>query len=79
MEQAILKGEDLRKIEAIASHADWANEWILKYKLKEENIHEVVQKEIGNVFVEVLEDSGVFKRTEKGKEAFARFLKEIAY
>ena len=79
LEQAILKGEDLRKIEAIAPHADWANEWILKYKLKEENIHEVVQKEIGNVFVEVLEDSGVFKRTEKGKEAFARFLKEIAY
>ena len=33
-----------------------------------------LQKEIGTVFVKVLEYAGVYKRTEKGEVAFKRFL-----
>ena len=39
-----------------------------------DNIHEIIQKEIGQVFMEVLEDAGVYKRTEDGQAAFDRFI-----
>ena len=74
LERAILNKEDLYSNAKISSHADWANEWIPNYELTEENIHGIVQKEIGNVFVEVLEDAGVYKRTQGGREEFNRFL-----
>ena len=37
LEEAILRGEDLRQNEAMASHADWAEEWIPKYDITSEN------------------------------------------
>ena len=33
-----------------------------------------LHKEIGNVFMQVLEDSGVYKRNEEGQAAFDRFI-----
>lgn len=77
LERAVLNNEDLRANELTASHADWVDEWKNKYELTAENIHAIVQKEIGKVFVEVLEDAGVFKRTEEGREAFMRFVNSL--
>ena len=42
-----------------------------------ENIHGVVQAEIGKVFAKVLECAGVYKRTEEGMKAFDRFVESI--
>ena len=44
------------------------------YEITKENIHAIVQKEIGIVFAKVLECAGVYKRTPEGKAAFQRFL-----
>ncbi len=74
LEKAILNNEDLTSSPELASHADWANGIIKKYTLTEENIESILQKEIGKVFLNVLEDAGVFKRTEDGKAAFMRFI-----
>ena len=75
LEQAILHGDNLRENERLAPHADWAEAWRRDCGvLTEKNIHEIVQKEIGKVFVKVLEDAGVFKRDEAGQAAFARFI-----
>lgn len=41
------------------------------------NIDEIVEKEIGLVFMEVLEDAGVYKRTSEGQAAFDKFLKSL--
>ena len=38
------------------------------------NIDRIVEQEIGRVFMEVLEDAGVYKRTEEGQKAFDRFI-----
>lgn len=54
-------------LNGMAAHADWAEEWMPKYEITDSNIHSIVQKEIGIVFTKVLEDAGVYKRTEKGK------------
>ena len=77
LERAILSGENLRQNEAMASHADWAEEWIPKYDITSENIHSIVQKEIGIVFTKVLEDAGVYKRTPDGIAAFNRFIDDL--
>ena len=46
-------------------------------ELTAENIHGVVQAEIGKVFAKVLECAGVYKRTEEGMKAFDRFVESI--
>lgn len=78
LEEAVLEGRDLRADEALEKHADWADEWKPNYEITAENIHGIVQKEIGIVFAKVLECAGVYKRTEEGQAAFGRFLDVIA-
>ena len=41
------------------------------------NIDHIIEQEIGLVFMEVLEDAGVYKRTEEGQKAFDRFVKSL--
>lgn len=40
-------------------------------------MHNIVQEEVGKVFVRVLEDVGVYKRDEKGQAAFMRFVDSV--
>ena len=46
-------------------------------KIDASNIDAIVEKEIGLVFMEVLEDAGVYKRTEEGQKAFDRFIQSL--
>ncbi|MBQ8518677.1 MAG: UDP-glucose--hexose-1-phosphate uridylyltransferase [Agathobacter sp.] len=74
---AIVEGKDLQTIAEISKHADWVEEWRDRYDITSENIMSILQGEIGNVFVKVLECSGVYKRTEDGIAAFKRFLSQL--
>jgi len=75
LEKAILEGADIRKDEVLGKHADWVEEFLPKYEhINAETIHGIIREEIGKVFMEVLEDAGVYKRTEEGREAFGRFV-----
>ncbi len=78
LKEALLQGADLRKEEALAKHADWVEEFMPKYdKITAENIDKIIEDEIGLVFMQVLEDAGVYKRTEQGKAAFMKFIKSL--
>ena len=78
LKTAILSGADLRADEAMEKHADWVEEFLPKYeKVDASNIDAIVEKEIGLVFMEVLEDAGVYKRTEEGQKAFDRFIMSL--
>ncbi|WP_352400326.1 UDP-glucose--hexose-1-phosphate uridylyltransferase [Anaerotignum sp.] len=75
VKQAILSKADLYADEKIAIHAPWAQEIVNKYSdISKNNIDSILREEIGSVFAQVLEDAGVFKVTEKGREFFVRFL-----
>lgn len=74
LENAILQDKPIRENPEIEKHADWVDEWRGKYNITEENIHSILQDEVGKVFVKVLECAGVYKRTEEGDQAFERFL-----
>mgnify|MGYP005754213223 FL=1 len=78
LEEYILEGKDVSSNEKIEKHAAWVAEFLPKYpEISRENIHEILQKEIGNVFVHVLEDAGVYKCTPEGREAFMRFIRTL--
>ncbi len=75
---AILKKENLHQMEALAKHADWVDEILQKYdRIEPDNIDEILQREIGLVFLQVLEDAGVYKQTEEGQAAFDRFMEKV--
>lgn len=74
----ILSGRNIRGNETIEKHADWAERFLPNYNdITDDNIMEILEHEVGQVFVKVLEDAGVFKRTLKGQEAFDRFMSEL--
>ena len=82
LRKAILAGADLRADEALRKHADWVEEFTAKYaaqgvQFTEENLEGILRDEIGIVFMQVLEDAGVYKRTPEGQAAFDRFVKTI--
>ncbi len=78
LRQALLEEADLRADEALAKHADWVEGFSSKYEsITEENAGDIIRKEIGLVFSEVLEDAGVYKCTAEGRKAFLRFIQSV--
>ena len=74
----LVEKKDIRSCEALEKHADWAEKMVpLHPELNADNVMDILKEEIGKVFVGVLEDAGVYKCTEEGREAFARFLKTL--
>ncbi|MBQ1548447.1 MAG: UDP-glucose--hexose-1-phosphate uridylyltransferase [Lachnospiraceae bacterium] len=75
LSEAILNGKDIRSDEVLSKHADWVDEFLPKYdSVTKDNIDDILKKEIGKVFCEVLEDAGVYKCNEEGLAAFRRFI-----
>ena len=59
-------------------HGDWVMEFLPKYdRVDENNAMDILQKEVGIVFSEVLSDAGVYKRTPEGRGALLRFLNQL--
>ncbi len=77
MKDAILSGTDFDTVEAIAKHKAWLEAFREKYTFTADNTEDILKAEIGNTFCRVLEDAGVYKRTEGGQIAFLRFIATI--
>ncbi|MCD7760374.1 MAG: galactose-1-phosphate uridylyltransferase, partial [Clostridiales bacterium] len=76
LEQTILSGGDLDADPRTASHAGWARAVVMggHPELNAHNCGDILRLEVGRVFAAVLEDAGVYKRTDEGREAFLRFV-----
>ena len=75
---AIVNGKDLRADAELEKHADWVDEFKGNYdSITADNVNDILQKEIGLVFSEVLEDAGVYKCTEEGRAAFQKFIDTV--
>ena len=75
LSECLVKGEDVSQYEDLKKHALWVDEIKEKYEdINEENVEDILKEEIGQVFVKVLEDAGVYKCTEEGRKAFDRFI-----
>lgn len=75
----LVAGKDVASEETLQKHETWAKAIVEKCKAQNivitaENVNDILQEEIGQVFVHVLEDAGVYKTTAEGREAFRRFI-----
>lgn len=71
----MVEGKDIRSNEVLEKHADWVEEFAPKYQsFTKENVMDIIQKEVGIVFMKVLECAGVYKYDEKGKKDFRKFI-----
>ena len=74
----IVEGKDIRSNEDIVKHADWVNGFLPKYdSITKENVMDILKEEVGIVFTHVLEDAGVYKCTEEGRNAFMKFIETL--
>lgn len=75
---ALVAGQDFSADEAIGKHWQWTREFLPKYsKITRDNVDGILRDEVGAVFAHVLEDAGVYKRTDEGKAAFRRFVSTL--
>ena len=73
--KCLVKGEDISQYEELKKHIPWANEIKEKYHdINKDNVEGILKEEVGQVFVKVLEDAGVYKCDEEGRKAFDRFI-----
>ncbi len=75
--EKMVKGEDLRVDPLTASHAEWAERIMQENEVTADTVTDILQREVGLVFAQVLEHAGVYKRTEEGKKAFLRFAESV--
>ena len=74
----LVEGKDIRSNEKIEKHADWVAGFLPKYsKISRENVMDILKEEVGQTFVHVLEDAGVYKCNEEGRKAFLRFIETL--
>ncbi|MBQ9773740.1 MAG: UDP-glucose--hexose-1-phosphate uridylyltransferase [Clostridia bacterium] len=75
--EAILEGRAIENDEHLGKHAAWLARFRDSYRFTPDNVHEILQSEIGKTFEGVLEDAGVYKCTSDGRAAFLRFVESI--
>lgn len=68
--------EKIGNFDSLEKHKNWFEE-IKNGNYNKDNVKEYVQQETGKVFVKALEDCGVFKLNDEGKNSFIEFIKSI--
>ena len=78
LETALLDGRDITADPVLAKHAAWTEQIRQKHgDITHENVAAILQNEIGEVFLQVLQHAGVYKRTPEGLAAFRRFEESV--
>ena len=75
------KQNEVVNVECLKKHEAWLEQILSSYAdlpITENNVDNILQQEIGKVFVKVLEDAGVFKCTTEGRAAFLLFINSIS-
>ena len=75
--EAVAAGKDIRDDEVLGKHADWVDELKQQYTFTPDNALDLILKETGKVFAQVLEDAGVYKNTPEGRAGFNRFVAAV--
>ncbi len=76
-EMASLREDILANREIEGIHKAWFESFKDKYSFTEENTEAILKAEIGNTFVNVLRDAGVYKDTDDGLEKFLKFVEFV--
>ncbi len=78
---ALAFGKDISEDEVLGKHADWISGIRGRYDKESfsdsADALEILKKETGLVYADILDQCGVFKRTASGQEALMRFIRSI--
>lgn len=77
LKEQLLCGADPAADPDTEKHAAWAAKLRSRYTFTPENAEEILRREVGVAFAELLEHAGVFKRTDAGRAAFLRFTNAV--
>ncbi len=77
--KAMINGDDISNNEKLSKHYEWSEMIKAKHNITADNIDDILKEEIGIVFTEILEQCGVFDRTDEGKKQFVKFLENVNY
>lgn len=78
LKEYILENKDISSNDSIKKHYNWSKEFLAKYdNIDKDNIDEILQKEVGLVFLEVLKDAGVYKLDVTGELGFLSFVEYV--
>ncbi len=76
--EILISGKEIEEDSPLYQHAPWVRELREKYDVfNEDNTSEIIRNEVGQVFVKVLEDAGVYKYNDEGRKAFMRFIESV--
>ena len=76
--ELLLEGGEIASDSPLASHADWVAEMRRRYPtFTPETVMPILEREVGEIFVRVPLDAGVYRRDDAGKEAFLRFVASV--
>lgn len=66
---------------SLEKHADWIREMKGAYGTvkSHQEAAAILKKEVGDIFCRVLEDAGVYKNNQEGRDAFDRFMKSVGF
>ncbi len=73
----ILSHGEFKDHPALVKHEAWFRAFEKSYTFTEENTYDILLSEVGQTFVHVLEDAGVYKTDENGRKAFLRFTDSV--
>lgn len=59
------------------SHKEWADQVKVKEKITANNVNQIMEKALVEVFEQVLQDAGVFKNTEDGEKGWDKFISAL--
>lgn len=59
------------------SHKEWADQVKVKEKITADNVNQIMEKALVEVFEQVLQDAGVFKNTEDGEKGWDKFITSL--
>lgn len=75
---AIVNGADIANDEVLGKHAVWVEEIKEKYDTVDKyTVNDILKSEIGIVYAAILEQCGVFDRTETGRAQLRKFISSV--
>jgi UDPglucose--hexose-1-phosphate uridylyltransferase len=84
IESILLGNEGIEKIgteSGLYKHKSWINDMLVRHGIitDREKAKEILKQEVGEKFLNVLMDAGVYKRDSKGLSAFKRFIASVGF
>ena len=73
----LIDKKDVSDNDMLKKHKEWADTLLKKYTFTKDNYMKILQDEVAQIFLDLLEDCGVFKQTEEGFKHFLKFVDEL--